>query len=151
MRGLPATPAPSVSSQSMTLAHPSAGSLFCFSGISQASSGNFQPDCVFSCCLIKATEKLFSPPAALFQGSKRNSAVIDIVERGPGAAGPNEVIGGGALHTRVRVHVERPAGLEWQPWEGPERVAGPVPPVTQAFCSLSPPPQPGPLPAGSRS
>lgn len=37
---------------------------------------NFQPDFVFASCLIKDTKKLFSPPAALFWGSKRNSAVI---------------------------------------------------------------------------
>lgn len=60
--------------KSMALAYPSTGSQYHFFGISQASSGNFQPDFVFSCCLIKDTEKLFSPPAAFFRGSKMNSA-----------------------------------------------------------------------------
>lgn len=62
----------SVSSKSVALTYLSTGSQYCFSDISQASSGNFQPDFVFSCCLIKDTEKLFSPSAALFWGSKLN-------------------------------------------------------------------------------
>lgn len=65
----------SVSSKSVALTYLSTGNQYCFSGISQASSGNFQPDFVFSCCLIKDTEKLFSPSAALFWGSKLNSAM----------------------------------------------------------------------------
>lgn len=62
--------------KSMALTYPSTGSQYCSFGISQASSGNFQPDFVFSCCLIKDTEKLFSPPAAFLQGSKMNSAMM---------------------------------------------------------------------------
>lgn len=37
----------------------------------------FSQTVFFSCCLIKDTKKLFSPPATLLQGSKGNSAVIE--------------------------------------------------------------------------
>lgn len=71
-----APPPPSVSSKSMALPYLSTWSQSCFFGISQALRGDFQPDFVFSCCLIKDTEKLFSPPAAWFWGSKLKSAMM---------------------------------------------------------------------------
>lgn len=55
----------------MALAYPSIGSQYCFFGISQASSGNFQPGFVFSCCLTKDAKKLFP---LLLLGSTQQTA-----------------------------------------------------------------------------